>query len=79
MGRRKRDTYADSPIFYNDIFPGYPPGLRMREDVAEFVSLITHLCSYRNAYTLCHVCYSTIAGEDRRGKLGLVPPLLSRG
>ena len=40
MGRRKRGTYADSPIFYKDIFPGYPPGLRMREDVAEFVSLI---------------------------------------
>ena len=42
MDRRKRNT-ADSPLFYKDIFPEYPPGLRMREDVAEFVSLIT-LC-----------------------------------
>ena len=36
-GRRRRDTYSD--ISYKDIFPEYPSGLRMREDVANFVSL----------------------------------------
>ena len=45
MDRRKRNT-ADSPIFYKDIFPEYPPGLRMREDVAEFVSLTTFMNIY---------------------------------
>ena len=36
-GRRRRDTY--SGVTYKDIFPEYPSGLRMREDVANFVSL----------------------------------------
>jgi hypothetical protein len=33
-GRRRRDTY--SGVTYKDIFPEYPSGLRMREDVANF-------------------------------------------
>ena len=37
-GRKKRDAgYADG-VTYDEYFPGYPSGLRMREDVANFVS-----------------------------------------
>ena len=37
-GRKKRDAgYADG-VMYDQYFPGYPSGLRMREDVANFVS-----------------------------------------
>ncbi|CAI8027326.1 hypothetical protein GBAR_LOCUS15632 [Geodia barretti] len=36
-GRRRRDTYSD--VTYKDIFPEYPLGLRMREDVANFHNL----------------------------------------
>jgi hypothetical protein len=36
-GRRRRDTYSD--VTYKDIFPEYPSGLRMREDVANFHNL----------------------------------------
>jgi hypothetical protein len=36
-GRRKRDAYVDG-MTYKDIFPHYPSGLRIREDVANFHS-----------------------------------------
>ena len=37
-GRMKRDVYMDG-LTYSDLFPGYPSGLRLRKDVAIFVSL----------------------------------------
>ena len=37
-GRGKRDVYMDG-LTYRDLFPGYPHGLRLRKDVAMFVSL----------------------------------------
>ncbi|CAI8044885.1 hypothetical protein GBAR_LOCUS24857, partial [Geodia barretti] len=39
-GRRRRDTY--SGVTYKDIFPEYPSGLQMREDVANFHNLWRH-------------------------------------
>ena len=36
-GRRKRDEFAEG-LTYRDFFPEYPPGMRIRKDVADFVS-----------------------------------------
>ena len=36
-GRKKRQDYAEG-ITYSDIFHNYPPGLKVRKDVANFVS-----------------------------------------
>ena len=36
-GRRKRDEFAEG-LTYSDYFPEYPPGMRIRKDVASFVS-----------------------------------------
>ena len=36
--RRKRQEFAEG-VTYKDFFPEYPPGIRIRKDVANFVSL----------------------------------------